>query len=177
MFLPTNETNDVRANGPRTGHEHSGCPPLVTTNPRSSDWTILTAMLEQNAAHLGADAALCSDGNAPFTHQQLRDQVVAAVPALNHLGVGRNDRVTIVLPQGPELAAAFLAVAAGATAAPLNPAYTEKEFRFYLEDVSARALVLPKGSNSSARAAAGALGVPVIELIAEESGAGRFHLS
>jgi acyl-CoA synthetase (AMP-forming)/AMP-acid ligase II/acyl carrier protein len=134
-------------------------------------------MLEQNAAHFGARAALLSDGNEPLSHQQLRDQVAATVPALNRLGVGRSDRVAIVLPQGPDLAVTFLAVAAGATAAPLNPAYVEKEFLFYLEDLQARALILPQGSDSPARAAAGSLGVPVIELIPGENGAGRFHLS
>jgi len=134
-------------------------------------------MLEQNAAHFGARAALLSDGNEPLSHQQLRDQVAATVPALNRLGVGRGDRVAIVLPQGPDLAVTFFAVAAGATAAPLNPAYVEKEFRFYLEDLQARALILPQSSDSPARAAAGSLGVPVIELIPGENGAGRFHLS
>lgn len=134
-------------------------------------------MLEQNAAHFGAHAALISDENEPLSHQQLHAQVAAMIPVFNRLGVGRNDRVAIVLPQGPELAVTFLAVAAGATAAPLNPAYVEKEFLFFLEDLSARALILPQGSDSPARAAAGALGVPVIELIPGESGAGRFYLS
>jgi oxalate---CoA ligase len=134
-------------------------------------------MLEQNASHFGARAALLSDGDEPLSHQQLRNQVAVTVTALNPLGVGRGDRVAIVLPQGPDLAVTFLAVAAGATAAPLNPAYVEKEFLFYLEDLQARALILPQGSDSPARAAADSLGVPVIELIPGENGVGRFHLS
>jgi len=134
-------------------------------------------MLEQNASHFGARAALLSDGDEPLSHQQLRNQVAVTVTALNPLGVGRGDRVAIVLPQGPDLAVTFLAVAAGATAAPLNPAYVEKEFLFYLEDLQARALILPQGSDSPARAAANSLGVPVIELIPGENGVGRFHLS
>ena len=134
-------------------------------------------MLEQNASRFGARAALLSDGDEPLSHQQLRNQVAVTVTALNPLGVGRGDRVAIVLPQGPDLAVTFLAVAAGATAAPLNPAYVEKEFLFYLEDLQARALILPQGSDSPARAAANSLGVPVIELIPGENGVGRFHLS
>ena len=50
-------------------------------------------------------------------------------------GIGRGDRVAIVLPNGPEMATAFLAVAAGATTAPLNPAYRADEFEFYLTDL------------------------------------------
>ena len=134
-------------------------------------------MLEQNAAHFGARAALLHDGQAPLSHQQLHDHVSATRSALGNLGVGRNDRVAIVLPQGPDLAATFLAVASGATAAPLNPACVEKEFRFYLEDLAARVLILPQGGGSPARAAAVALGVPVIELVAGENGAARFKLS
>ena len=51
--------------------------------------------------------------------QRLADDTIAA---LNGLGIGRNDRVAIVLPNGPEMAAAFVAIGAGATTAPLNPA-------------------------------------------------------
>ena len=139
--------------------------------------TSLPELLKQNATCLGAGAALLSEGSEPLSHQQLWDQTAVTVTALNNLGIGRNDRVAIVLPQGPELATAFLTVAAGATAAPLNPAYVEKEFAFYLEDLQARALILPQGGDSPARAAAESLGVRVIELIPEANGAGRFRLS
>jgi oxalate---CoA ligase len=147
------------------------------TNSRPSDWPTLSAILEQNASHFGARAALLSDGDEPLSHEQLRNQVAVTVTALNSLGVGRGDRVAIVLPQGADLAVTFLAVAAGATAAPLNPAYVEKEFLFYLEDLQARVLILPQGSDSPARAAADSLGVSVVELIPGENGVGRFHLS
>ena len=39
------------------------------------------------------------------------------------MGIGRHDRVAVVLPNGPELAVAILAVAASAACAPMNPAY------------------------------------------------------
>jgi oxalate---CoA ligase len=159
------------------GNGRSDDQPLAMTNSRPSDWPTLPAMLEQNASHFGPRTALLSDGDEPLSHQQLRNQVAVTLTALNPLGVGRGDRVAIVLPQGPDLAVTFLAVAAGATAAPLNPAYVEKEFLFYLEDLQARALILPQGSDSPARAAADSLGVPVIELIPGENGVGRFHLS
>src|SRR5216117_798857 len=122
--------------------ERSDEQPLVMTNSRPSDWPVLSAMLEQNASHFGARAALLSDGDEPLSHQQLWNQVAVTVTALISLGVGRGDRVAIVLPQGQDLAVTFLAVAAGATAAPLNPAYVEKEFLFYMEDLQARALIV-----------------------------------
>jgi acyl-CoA synthetase (AMP-forming)/AMP-acid ligase II len=81
----------------------------------------------------------------PLTYGGLLRQVEDTVRSLNNLGAGRNDRVAIVLPNGPEMAAAFLGVAAGATAAPLNPAYRQSEFDFYPGDCKARTLVVQAG--------------------------------
>ena len=48
----------------------------------------------------------------------------------------------IVLPNDPEMAAAFLSIGAGASAAPLNPAHKKDEFAFYLDDFGTSALVV-----------------------------------
>src|SRR5258708_4172567 len=66
----------------------------------------------------------------PLTYASLRDQVERTVAALNGFGIGRDDRVAIVLPNGPEMAVAFVAIAAGATPAPLNPPYPAAHFPF-----------------------------------------------
>ena len=73
---------------------------------------------------------------------------------LRAAGVGPEDRVAIVLPNGPEMAAAFITIAQSAVTAPLNPAYRQDEFAFYLEDLKARAIVLPAGYEGPAAAAA-----------------------
>ena len=94
------------------------------------------------------------------------------------MGLGRNDRVALVLPQGPEMAMAFLAVAAGATCAPLNPAYRANEFDFFLADLHAQALMIQSGMDSPARAIAQARGLPIIELSpVYEAEAGSFTLT
>jgi acyl-CoA synthetase (AMP-forming)/AMP-acid ligase II len=59
----------------------------------------------------------------------------------------------MALPNGPEAVVLFLAIAGIGTACPLNPAYTESEFRFYLEDTGARSLIVPPGELAPARAA------------------------
>ena len=82
----------------------------------------------------------------------------------------------MVLPNGPEMAAAFLAVACGATTAPLNPAYRGDEFDFYLSDLNAKALMIQQGMDSPARAVAAQRGIPVIELVPGEGAAGDFGL-
>ena len=86
---------------------------------------------------------------------------------LGTLGVGPGDDVAIVLPNGPEMAAAFLAVGSHAVAAPLNPAYTQAEFAFYMQDLGARLLIV--AGETPARAAAEALGIPVATLVSGEA--------
>jgi acyl-CoA synthetase (AMP-forming)/AMP-acid ligase II/acyl carrier protein len=97
------------------------------------------------------------------------------VTCLNALGVHRNDKVAIVLPNGPEMAVTFLSMACGAVAAPLNPAYGSSEFEFYLSDLDARALVVQAGVISPAIEVAHARGIPVIEITPKgEDAAGLF---
>jgi acyl-CoA synthetase (AMP-forming)/AMP-acid ligase II len=50
----------------------------------------------------------------------------------------------------------FAITAVGAAAAPLNPSYTRDEFRFYLDDLAPRLLLLPEDEAARARDVAGA---------------------
>jgi acyl-CoA synthetase (AMP-forming)/AMP-acid ligase II len=135
----------------------------------------IAELLQQGQADAAAIRA--PEGRAPLTYAALRGLAEATVAALNARGIGRGDRVAMVLPNGPEMAAAFVAVAAGATTAPLNPAYRGEEFEFYIEDLKARALIVQQGNETPARDAAAKLGVPVIELVPDaEAGAGAFTL-
>jgi acyl-CoA synthetase (AMP-forming)/AMP-acid ligase II len=121
--------------------------------------------------------AISAPGRPDLSHAALTQLCQTTVDSLNGFGIGRNDRVAIVLPNGPEMATAFIAVACGATTAPLNPAYRQDEFKFYLDDLKARALVVEVGSESPAVAAAKELGIPVIELdVADDAAAGSFSL-
>jgi acyl-CoA synthetase (AMP-forming)/AMP-acid ligase II len=122
--------------------------------------------------------AIGAPGRPWLTRAGLRALARQTMAALNGCGIGRNDRVAIVAPNGPEMASSFIAIAAGATTAPLNPAYKQDEFDFYLSDLNARALVIPRGMESPARAVAAARGIPVIELLADAEGpAGAFTLA
>ena len=97
---------------------------------------------------------------------------------LNGVGIGRGDRVAIVLPNGPEMAAAFFTVAQAATTAPLNPAYKEEEYAFYLEDLSAKALIVAADDTGPAVAAAARLGIPLLRLSVDPAHpAGSFSLT
>ncbi|MEK9776578.1 MAG: acyl--CoA ligase [Quisquiliibacterium sp.] len=116
-------------------------------------------------------------GEPALTFDGLREQVGQTVAAFNEMGIGRNDRVAIVLENGPEMAVAFMAVAAGATSAPLNPAYRAEEFEFYLSDLNAKALLVQAQSASPAVEVARKLGIRIIELHpTRANGAGSFTL-
>ncbi|MGE0121144.1 MAG: acyl--CoA ligase [Dongiaceae bacterium] len=116
------------------------------------------------AARPDAATALAAPGRPPLSHGDLRTLIRDTVAALNARGIGRGDRVAIVLPNGPEMAAAFLAIGAGAVTAPLNPDYREEEFDLYLSDLAPKALVIEAGMDNPARTAAGRRGIPIIEL-------------
>ncbi|WP_310389876.1 acyl--CoA ligase [Roseateles sp.] len=121
--------------------------------------------------------ALSAPGRPPLSFAGLRDLVSNTVSHLNALGLGANDRVAIVLNNGPEMAACFVACACGVASAPLNPGYRFDEFEFYLNDLQARALIVEAGSSSPAIAVAEKLGVPILRLSVETGApAGAFSL-
>ena len=136
--------------------------------------TTLTALL---AAGADEATALHAPGGKALSYKALRAHVERTTKALNALGIGRGDRVAIVLPNGPEMAAAYVAVASACASCPLNPAYRADEFEFYLADLNAKALLVEKGSASPAVDVARKLGVRVLELTATGAGSGDFTLA
>ena len=129
------------------------------------------------AAHAPEAPALGAPEREPLTFAALRAQIERTTESLNRFGLGREDPVAIVLPNGPEMAAAFLSVASAATSAPLNPGYRRDEFDFYLGDLDASALIVQQGVDSPAREAAAGRGIPIIELVPDHAApAGTFTL-
>ena len=146
------------------------------SQPDSPNPAIPSLLSGQAAKHPDA-AAILAPGREPLSYGALFSQVEATVVALNDYGIGRNDRVAVVLPNGPEMAAAFVGIASGATCAPLNPAYKADEFEFYLRDLEAKVLVTAQGSESPAVAVAEGNGIPVLRLCRDDGDpAGAFSL-
>ena len=117
------------------------------------------------------------EGAKPLTYAGLRQLASKTIARLNELGIGRGDRVAIVAPNGPEMAAAFMCIGAGAVTAPLNPAYRGDELEFYLNDLRSKALVVERGMQTPAREVAKKLNIPIVELVPQRSeGAGSFTL-
>src|SRR6185436_18912395 len=112
----------------------------MTTNASPAASTLL-GLLE----HVPAEktAIILPDHGIRVSYGSLRTQVQTLAEQLAAAGIGPGDRIGIALPNGLPMIVSFLAASMAGTAAPLNPAYKEEEFRFYLEDTSARVLILP----------------------------------
>ena len=137
----------------------------------------VSGLAEKQARVRPRAECILAAGRKPLRYEELLAQMRATDDALRSFGIRKGDRVAIVLPNGPELAVAFLAVAASATSAPLNPAYRAEEFDFYLSDLNAKALILLKGAETPAADVARQRGIAVVELepLTEEP-AGVFRL-
>src|SRR5262245_56349080 len=133
----------------------------------SADATTLAQLF---SADFAARPAVIIPGGPTVTHGQLRDQVFRLADTLRRGGVDRQSTVSIVLPNGLEYLTTFLATTcAAAVAAPLNSAYKADEFKFYMEDVESRAVIVPPGPHP-AREAAAQLNLPVWEARLDAAG-------
>jgi acyl-CoA synthetase (AMP-forming)/AMP-acid ligase II/acetyltransferase-like isoleucine patch superfamily enzyme/acyl carrier protein len=135
-------------------------------------------LLQMRAEKNPEAIAVIASARPALTYGRLLKQVERTVEALRTFGIKRHDRVALVVPNGPEMAVAFLGVAAGATCAPLNPAYRTNEFDFYLSDLNAKALIIGSDMDSPARDVARNMLIPIIELTPTPNAeAGRFALT
>ena len=129
------------------------------------------------ASHSKSAPAIGAPDRDWLSYGGLRTLAQTVATSLHSAGIGRGDRVAIVLPNGPEMAAAFITIAQSAVTAPLNPAYREDEFAFYIDDLKAKAVVLMEGDEGPASKAAKRLGVTVLRLAVDaDQPAGQFAL-
>jgi acyl-CoA synthetase (AMP-forming)/AMP-acid ligase II len=129
----------------------------------------LAALLAQPAPTRAA--LIVPETGQALTYAQLATRVEMLARRLAGLGVNRGDRVALALPNGPDIVLVLLAITAlGAAAAPLNPAYTESEFGFYLGDISPRLMLVPASGVAAASAAADAAGTTVVAVTPVDDG-------
>ena len=108
-------------------------------------------------------ALIVPDSAEVLTYAQVASRVEALAQRLAELTVRRGDRVALALPNGPDVVLLLLAITAlGAAAAPLNPAYTEAEFGFFLDDIAPRLLLIPASGSAAASAAAATAGTTLV---------------
>ncbi len=136
--------------------------------------------ITQKISIVGEDdaVALLAPGRKPLTYKGLRQQVSYAKQQLSDRGIGTGARIALVLPNGPEMAMAFLSVTSGMCAAPINPSLQTKELEFSLADIGAAAVIVASDLDSPVWDVASRLRIPVVSLKPKlDSEAGLFELS
>jgi acyl-CoA synthetase (AMP-forming)/AMP-acid ligase II/acyl carrier protein len=143
----------------------------------TTSMTTVWQLLEATSLAQPDAAALLAPGRASLSCAALFGQVGQMSAMLASYGPLPSLRVGLVLPNGPEMACAFLAVAACAVCIPLNPAFGADETRRLLEATRAEVVITAAAFSIPARDAANALGLPVIELGFDVAApAGSLHL-
>jgi acyl-CoA synthetase (AMP-forming)/AMP-acid ligase II len=118
--------------------------------------------LHRHAAQTPEALALTAPGRKPLTYRELFDHLKTVHCALRGAGFHSGEVAALAMPNGPELITAFLAISSIGAGAPINPALTESEFRFYLSRLGPRVLILPHPAPSPPALAAQSLGVKVL---------------
>ncbi|MGE3537906.1 MAG: amino acid adenylation domain-containing protein [Candidatus Tectimicrobiota bacterium] len=132
----------------------------------------IPALLQWQASRSPEAWAILAPQRPPLTYSTLLAGVEHMVQALRRRGLHAQDRIALVLPNGPDLAVASLGVASGAIAMPLNPAYTAPEFQFYLTRPQVKALLIQREMPSPARQIAQAQQLQILELAPEPNALG-----
>ncbi len=137
----------------------------------------IPALLDTWAERQPDAPAIAALGCESMSFGHLEQHMRAMVRALGALGLDPQQRVALVLPNGPEMAVAALCVTSGAICLPLNPAYSEREFDFYFAALRPMALIAQEGIETPAHDAARDRGMRIIDLIpTSHSAAGSFTL-
>jgi acyl-CoA synthetase (AMP-forming)/AMP-acid ligase II/acyl carrier protein len=142
----------------------------LETSPR-----LLYQLIAEEADRNPHAPAILSPGRQALSFKGLAGHMQNTTLQMARWGFRPGDRVAVVLPNGPEMAAAFLAVSAVCTCAPLNPAYPMEEFLFSMKDLGVKALVTGAMDSPACKAAEG-LGIPVIKLEPDGRVGGMFQL-
>ncbi|MFB0508546.1 MAG: class I adenylate-forming enzyme family protein [Thermodesulfobacteriota bacterium] len=77
-----------------------------------------------------------------FSYAKLKDLINRFAGALNHLGVGKGDRVMIYIANCVQWVVAFLGIQKlGAVAVPVSPIYTSYEIEYMINDAGAETII------------------------------------
>jgi acyl-CoA synthetase (AMP-forming)/AMP-acid ligase II len=119
--------------------------------------------------------AVSSKSVLTLTHNVLRTAVSSFQTKLSVAGITTGDTVAVCLPNSAEFVVAFLGtVLQRAVSAPLNSAYKQEEFEFYLEDLKPKLVLVPRGAifqDLHIIRAARRVGVPMAEVFWASDGA------
>lgn len=92
-------------------------------------------------------AVIIPETDLHLSYNEIKQQIASLQSSLAQIGLSPQSAVSISLINGLEFAISFLAVGAQrAIAAPLNPAYKQSEVEFYVDDIKAALIIVPRGA-------------------------------
>src|SRR3984957_17121780 len=134
-------------------------------------------LLQGHARRFAEAPAILAPDCAPLSYRRLDRHIGDIGRTLRANGIGRDDRIAVLMPNGPGFGVSIVATAANAACASINPAYSAEELDRYLAELKPRALIVPAKVDSPARRVAQARGLPVLELTPTGEAAGLFTLA
>merc|ERR1711939_323934 len=121
--------------------------PLQSFSSSTSHCVTMASTLSSSFSHTSGQTAVIIPSEPALTvsYKQLDSDIQSFRKQLAELGIGHGAAVSIALINSYEFIVAFLATAyQRAIAAPLNPAYKQDEFEFYIDDLSSSLILVPK---------------------------------
>lgn len=136
---------------------------------------MLSDLLTAQALHEPSAVAIAAPGRDPMTYAEWNAVGLAAVAALLEAGIEPTDRIALLVPNGPEAAAATVILSSFATVAPLDPGSRADELERALHLLAVTCVVVLAGSGQIARSIAARLDLAIVELVVETgASAGAF---
>ncbi|SDN70102.1 long-chain acyl-CoA synthetase [Paenibacillus sp. yr247] len=105
----------------------------------------LNKNLEQSVAKYAERSAYVF-GDQSVTYEELNRQVQCCASGLSTHGIGKGDKVAILLGNAPEFIIAYYGILhLGAAVVPINPTYTSEEIAYILNNSQAKAVIAIPG--------------------------------
>src|SRR5690606_17217075 len=137
----------------------------------------LGVLLDENLERGRADKPAIYTEREQVTYGELYRRVCQLAHALRALGMRREERVLLILDDTPAFATAlFAAMRLAAIPIPVNTYLRAKDYRFFLEDSYARAVIVERDRYEEVRRAVAVLAEPVAVLTANGRVDGAYAL-
>ncbi|MGF6822762.1 long-chain acyl-CoA synthetase [Microbacterium sp. ZKA21] len=128
--------------------------------------TLSVASILAESAVRHADRPAVHFAGTTTTYRELWDQTRAYAGALRDRGIGRGDRVALLIPNVPDFARVYYAVLSlGAVAVPVHLLFKADEIAYVLRDAEADLLVVAAPLLTEAVPAAASAGVPLTTVL------------
>ena len=137
-----------------------------------------STLIDANLASGRGDATAILSGKHRITYKALLDQVSAMGRSLGELGIGREDRVLLILNDTPAFPVAFFgAMRIGAIPVPVNPLYKADDYRFFVEDSYARVVIVETSNLDKLREALVGYAESIVIIVSDGGGEGCLSLN